>query len=102
VLGPASAGGNETRLSALCLPALALAAGALLRGARLQRWEVATIAAALFAAGLHHRYTHVGLDRPAWLALEIAGSAVILTVLARPVVADFTAARRSARRFESG
>jgi hypothetical protein len=96
VLGPASAGGNETRLAALCLPALVLAAGALLRGVRLQAWEVGAIAAAVFAAGLHHRYTHVGLDRPAWLALEIAGSAVILVVLALPVATDFAAARRSA------
>jgi len=102
LLGPSSAGENEPRLAALCLPALAVAAGALLRGARLRGWETAVIGVAVFAAGLHHRYTHVGLNRPAWLALEIAGSAVILAVLARPVVADFTAARRSARRFESG
>jgi hypothetical protein len=84
VLGPASAGGNETRLTALCVPALAVAAGALLRGARLLDWEAVAIGVAVFAAGFHHRYTHVGLDRSAWLALEIAGSALILAVLARP------------------
>ena len=86
VLGPASTGGNEARLAALSLPALAIAAGALLRGARLQGWETAVLAAALFAAGLHHRYTHVGIGRPGWVALEIAGSVVIVALLARPAV----------------
>lgn len=93
VLGPASTGGNETRLAALALPALALAAGALLRGTRLRTWETAVIALALFAAGLHHRYTHLGLDRAAWLTFEIAGAAVILGVLARPAAAGIVAAR---------
>jgi hypothetical protein len=86
VLGPASAGGNETRLAALSLPALAVAAGALLRGARLRAWETTVVAAAIFAAGLHHRYTSVGIGRPGWLALEIAGSAIIVAVLARPAL----------------
>jgi hypothetical protein len=93
VLGPASAGGNETRLSALSLPALVVAAGALLHGARLRGWETALLAAAIFAAGLHHRYTNVGIGRPGWLALEIAGSVVILAVLARPAAAQTVAAR---------
>jgi hypothetical protein len=93
VLGPTSTGGNETRLAALAVPALAVAAGALLRGAQLRTWETALLAAAIFVAGLHHRYTHVGLDRPAWLAAEIAGSAVIVAVLARPVAAELVAAR---------
>lgn len=93
VLGPASAGGNETRLAALSLPALAVAAGALLRGARLRTWETTAVAAATFAAGLHHRYTNVGIGRPGWLALELAGAAVIVAVLARPSAVEAVAAR---------
>ena len=52
----------------------------------MRSWETVTIGVAVFAAGLHHRYTHVGLDRAGWLTLEIAGAAVILAVLARPAV----------------
>src|SRR5262249_2200821 len=86
VLGPASTGGNETRLAALSIPALAVAAGALLRGARRDRWETAGRAAAIFAGGPPHRYTEVGLSRPGWLAFELIGSLVILVVLARPAL----------------
>ena len=98
VLGPASAGGNETRLAALSLPALAVAAGALLRGARLKGWETTVLVAAVFAAGLHHRYTHVGIGRPGWLALELASSALIVCVLARPAAAELLAASHSSGR----
>jgi hypothetical protein len=85
LLGPTSAGHNETRLAALAVPALAVAGGALMGMTRLGRGETAVLAAAILAGGLHHRYTHAGLDRPwQWVALEAAAAVVMIAVLARP------------------
>ena len=85
VLGPTSNGDNEPRLAGLAVPALAVAAGSLLGRTRLGRGETAVLAIAVLAGGLHHRYTHAGLDRPwQWVALEVAAAAVIVAVLARP------------------
>ena len=82
VLGPTSNGHNEPRLAGLAVPALAVAAGALLARARLGRGETVVLAVAVLAGGLHHRYTHAGLDRPwQWVALEVVASAVIVGVL---------------------
>jgi hypothetical protein len=85
VLGPTSNGDNEPRLAGLAVPALAVTAGALLARTRLGRGETAVLCLAILAGGLHHRYTHAGLDRPwQWAALEAAAAAVIVAVLARP------------------
>jgi hypothetical protein len=85
LLGPTSAGHNETRLAALAVPALAVAAGSLLGRTRLGQGETIILVASLLAGGLHHRYTHAGLDRPwQWVALEVAAAAVTVAVLGRP------------------
>jgi hypothetical protein len=89
----AATGGGEPRLAALATPALAVAAGALLRGSRLQVWETAVVAVAIFAGGLHHRYTYLSFGLSGWLALEFAGAAVIVAVLARPAASGLLAAR---------
>lgn len=87
VLGPTSNGDNEPRLAGLAVPALAVAGGSLLGRTRLARGETALLAVAILAGGLHHRYTHAGLDRPwQWGVLDAAAAAIVLVVLALPTL----------------
>jgi hypothetical protein len=79
VLGPSSAGDNETRLAALALPALALAAGALLAHARLGRNETVVLVAAIAVAGLHPRYTWPPTFSSAvWASLVLFAALLVL------------------------
>lgn len=87
VLGPASNGSNEPRLAGLAAPAFAVAAGMLLRTTALGRRETAVLLAAVAAGGLHHRYTHAGLQTNLeWATVELVAAAVVFAVLARPFV----------------
>jgi hypothetical protein len=79
VLGPSSAGDNETRLAALALPALALAAGALLAHIRLGDREAAVLIGAIAFAGLHPRYTWPPPYTSAvWAALVLVAAVGVL------------------------
>lgn len=81
VLGPSSAGDNETRLAALAVPALAVAAAALLAHTRLRSHEAALLVAAIAVAGLHPRYTWPPpYSSAVWAALAgVAAVAILLT-----------------------
>jgi hypothetical protein len=84
VLGPSSAGDNETRLAALALPSLAVAAGALLAQTRLRGREPAVLIGAIALAGLHPRYTWPPpYSSAVWAALVLVAAIVILATAAR-------------------
>lgn len=96
LLGPLANRSNEPRLAALAVPALAVAAGLMLRGVRLGVAETLVAAAAIAVAGLHHRYTWVGIDpNTAWAAVDFAAAGTVLLVLSAPAVLG---ARRSPHR----
>jgi hypothetical protein len=84
VLGPSSAGDNETRLAALAVPALAVAAAGLLAHARLKAHEAAVLVAAIAVAGLHPRYTWPPpYSSAVWAALVLVATVFVLAVAAR-------------------
>jgi peptidoglycan/LPS O-acetylase OafA/YrhL len=79
VLGPSSAGDNESRLAALALPALAVAAGALLAHVRLEGRETAVLVGAIALAGLHPRYTWPPpYSSAVWAALVLVAALLVL------------------------
>jgi hypothetical protein len=83
VLGPLANASNEPRLAGLAAPAFAVAAAMLLRGAVLGRAETLVCAAAIAAAGLHHRYTIAGLEQNAvWATVELVSAGIVVLVLA--------------------
>jgi hypothetical protein len=83
VLGPLANASNEPRLAGLAAPAFAVAAAMLLRGAVLGRAETLVCAAAIAAAGLHHRYTIAGLEQNAvWATVELVSAGIVVFVLA--------------------
>ena len=84
LLGPSSAGDNETRLAALSLPALVLAAAALLAHVRLTRREAIVLVATIAVAGLHPRYTWPPPYTSAvWAALVAVAALVLIATTAR-------------------
>jgi hypothetical protein len=89
VLGPASNGSNEPRLAGLAAPALVVAASTFLRKTALGLRETAVLVAAVAAAGVHHRYTHAGLQTNVeWATVELIAATVVFTILARPFRTD--------------
>lgn len=95
VLDPAWVIENEPRLAGLAAPATTLAAAYALSTVRLRLFETGVVATATLLAGLHARYSDVGVGRASvWVGLDAAAALVILATLARPRARGSTLAER--------